>query len=373
MKTHLPLIILTSLILHLSFLKLASAQDQSPQPQYDHSPQAQCSSLLKAMATSTAEDWGHTTPSLLPMIVSNISMLIGVEALRAHSGWTDAFSNQFYWNTPLDTSMTILAHNIAIGRAPGWLKSLSSGKFGMLARATTNTFLNTAVILAFWATAAVTQQKEITSFEASQALGLCTAYYFCIQVAKNEMFIKLPRRFDEAQLKKIEAELGVPFAQLLFEAQKRSQTLKIDQKSVRILFMSTLDEIVHQIEWEKKLLEKTAEIKNLASGNDLLEIATQIESENKASKKIKLRRQLLWKILDLIESESAPESVLAPLLDLGKPFTHDQSLALHRSLKARYWRNRFLVGFASIGDQLVGVGLMGGVILRGLTQSALHQ
>jgi hypothetical protein len=260
-------------------------------------------------------------------------------------------------------TMTAVAHTIAIGRAPHWLKNLTSGKLGYVARATTNTLLNTLLILTFWKTAAVAQGKVITAEEAAGALGLCTAFYFCIQYVKNKIFIKLPRELDARLLKKIESEMGPEFAHLVERAKARADEIEVPREAVEQRFISAVDALILKIPFEDKVAQGSIEA--------LRDFAHSIQRETKESRKENLRRKLIWKSLEHIGSHPETKSELAAALSVGAPLTDDQSLLLHQKLKDRYWRNRILVDAGVVGDQSIGVVLAGGILLRGLTQAAL--
>lgn len=332
---------------------------------------AQCKSLAAALEESTAADWGQLPPSLKPLLFANLSLLLGVEGVRGLSGWDDAFSPQFFVNTPLDSTLTVIAHTIAIGRAPAWLKNLTSGRLGYFARATTNTLINTLVILAFWKSAAIAQGKTITPLEAGSALGLCTAFYFCVQYIKNRLFVELPRRFDLKQMKEIEAFFekfyGGSFTEIIKIAQERGGKFELSKEEVELLFVSTMDRLVLSIPYEQRIM---ADDQAPASWRQLAE---QIQAATKESQREKLRRKLIWKLLDDSDLNSPLFAQAQAYLDLGAPLTPQQSMNIHHGLKSRYWRNKVLVSTGAAADQMVGVVLAGGFLLRGLTEQALAQ
>lgn len=292
-----------------------------------------CGSAMTKMAEANSEDWGKVPPSLKPLIAANLAMLIGVESVRGLAGWEHAFSSQFLVNTPIDMIITSFAHLIATGRAPKSLQDLTSGRRGYVARAATNTVINTAVILAMWHLAAFKLNASITVNESLSALGLCTGFYFGIQFVKNKLFIELPRILDKRLLEKMKADIGPELTSLVQTARERSAVIEIDQNQVDLLFVSALDQLI--------------------VGN---------------------KKKEIWKILDEIEKTSNPElrQNLLQKIDLGPPFSLEQSLEIHRTLKKRYWRNKVLVRAGAVADQTIGVVLAGGILLRGLTQTALQ-
>lgn len=293
-----------------------------------------CNSLLRQLEESTAADWGQLPPSLKPLLAWNLALLAGVEGTRGLMGWEHAFSPQFFVNTPLDATLTAIAHIIAIGRAPNWLRTLANGKAGYIARATTNTLINTAVILAFWHGTAWAQGKTISPGAIGSALGLCSVFYFCIQFVKNKLFVQFPRKFDADLLRRMKSELGSEFTRLIQNAQARGTQLEISKEDVELLFLSTLDTLIHTYSFEQRIL-------NNKIGPEHWRIHAQaINAANSKKSKERQRRKLIWTILSDIESYPQWRADAELALALGDPLTQEQSFRIHRYLRDRYRRNR---------------------------------
>lgn len=221
------------------------------------------------------------------------------------------------------------------------------------------------MILAFWKSAALAQGKTITAAEAGSALGLCTAFYFCIQYIKNKVFVQFPRKLDANQLNGIRKFMGENFVRVLEVAQNKGSQLEISKEDVDLLLLSTFDQLLLTLPYEERILLDPKAPPTWKA------LAREIATESATKSKEKLRRKLIWKILNESEMDTSLQVLAEDYLHLGDPLTPEQSMQIHFALKSRYWRNKVLVGLGALGDQAIGVVLAGGILLRGLTQQAL--
>ncbi len=311
-----------------------------------------------------ASDANIFTESLPSTVASGLVWLSAVQMARS-LGSPEAFlSDAFKITVPIDLTLTAVSHAIALFP---WLQRFTSGqafgpKFEFAARAGANTVMGVSVITASWAASGI----DVTSSHFLGAGALCAVVYPSLQWIKNGLFKVWPRKHDTKRLDSLSRKLPMEMDVLLKRARAQAQELNIPEELSEHSLLESVDALVLSVPYENRVgrsqwrgdfakVEKwICEIEAQKETFFAMKDAAAVE---KAAHRLKvLRRQLVNATLtDAVD----PAQILA----LGEPFTSESSLQLHRELQNRASQKKWRIVASSFMDQMVAVGVAGGIFL----------
>jgi hypothetical protein len=337
-----------------------------------------CKTLLTGILESKAVDWEHRDRSLSAVALNSVIWLSGAEAAQSFFGSHQSFGSAFAANTSIDIVLTMMSHQISLGRVPAKFKSLFEGKQNYKRRALLNTTMAMSVLLPIWAITAAATGAPVTDLEGwlngevikplgvLGALGLLYSAYRIAPHIKSYFFQHIPQRRDHQRWLQLWEKFPDEMRVIESAAKNRADNFELSQAEFENLVLSMMEVVRLRIPFEEKISAP------LANVNRVKKSISAIEAEDREPQKASLRLALTKSLLHLHDKglhRSAVESVLS----LGEPFDHSSSLELHRELNQRHQRKQLRLAVTGFVDQSIWVGFMGGVALRALTGYSLPQ
>jgi len=335
-----------------------------------------CQSLLAGILESKPVDWEHRDRSLSAVAMNSVIWLSGSEAAQSLLGSHQAFGSAFIANTSIDVVLTMLSHQISLGRVPAKFKALFDGKQNYKRRALLNTTMAMSILLPIWTITAAATGAPVESFEAWMngevikplgAFGALALLYSAYRVApylKSYFFQHVPQRRDHKRWLQLWETFPDEMNVLETAAKTRADSFELSQAEFENLVLSMMEVVRLRIPYEERLSE------SLRSHGKLKKSIQAISSETRDLKKASLRLGLTKSLLQLHDKGLHQEDIQIAL-NLGEPFDALKSLELHRQLNERQKRKRMRLAMTGFIDQSIWVGFMGGVVLRALTGYSL--
>ncbi len=316
----------------------------------------ECPPLVARIATSQKEDWDFHHGSTLSILAGNAGILAAAESLRAAKGGA-SFNSDFLVNSAIDMTMTFIGQQIALVKVPEQMRSRLSVKAEFWLRSGTNTFVNFLILILAWKAAAAAKGCHIDGAEIGTAFGFCGITYTGLQVFRDFAFLRLPKRMDQKYAAELSSSTGV-FAEIKSEASKKAQELGIDPAQTNELILTLLEKLIESLPFESRISDESP-------------LSKVVEVPKTSSD----RRVFIQKLLGLHRNSSDPSliSSIEDVLDLGPPFSKNESMRFHKIFSERHAKRRHLRIGAAVIDRLLGGVLAGGLLMRQLTQNVLRQ
>jgi antitoxin component of RelBE/YafQ-DinJ toxin-antitoxin module len=254
-------------------------------------------------------------------------------------------------------TMTFIGQQIALVKVPEAMRSRLGMKAEFWLRSGTNTFVNFLILILAWKAAAAAKGCHIDGAEIGTALGFCGMTYTGLQFFRDFAFLRLPKRMDQKYVAQLSSSSSV-FEEIKKEASKKAQELGIDPLQTNELILTLLEKLIESLPFESRI-------------SDGSPLSKAIAMPKAASDRRLFIRNLLR--LHRKSSEPALTSAIEDVLDLGPPFSKNESLRFHKIFSERHAKRAHLkIGAAAI-DRLLGGVLAGGLLMRQLTQNVLRQ
>ena len=355
---------MNSLLFRLFFFIFISQTSIYSEFAFSHAGQTgstQCENLFARLRLETIQDLepvrfqqtDHNlfTETLPTYIVSALSWLTAVQLFRGNGDPATLLAPAFALTAPTDLGLGVLSHYISLSQSET-LKGLMSGKiFGKkyenVARAATNTALGTGAIVLSWLVSGV----EISPGHCAAAGALCAAVYPTLQTVKTTLYRTWPRYQDRKRLNSLRDELPLEIRYYWNQVAARAVELGVTELETENAFLEVFNSLVLSVPYESRIpiesVNRVPELKVLYENIQKVKTPESLQV---------LRRKWVGLILERFPQYHST-------LDLSLPFDVDNSLIVQRSLqeRANLKFKRLLV--SSIFDQMVSVGVAGGIFL----------
>jgi hypothetical protein len=329
---------------------------------------ASCQSLLTKISKTDYDDWHYHHGSTAAVFGGNLAILTAAEAARILSG-RPGFNLGFLTNTALDTTVTMVSHQIALRKMPKWLQKWVSEKGEFWLRSATNSVVDTGIIIVFWNMAAKAAGATIDASEVGLAFVFAATTHTFLQYTRNKLFLDLPKNIDAKAAKEFNEKAPDAFLVLQNQAKGKAKELNLSDAQAELLFLTMVDNIIVKTEFEERL---TTELLSVPKVSKLRDQIQSNLSKGKDVKAKKLRRKLINHLLKLHENaEPAQAIAIEEVLRLGEPLSLSESIEFHKAMKHRHSRNKWIIGGSTVVDRIIGGFVAGGIVLRELTEQAL--
>lgn len=386
-------------VLKLSLIALSIICYFSSSAQAEFQPKpitsSECRDLLEELSVSNSRFWEINqnifSTSMDSTIFWGTTWLSAVQGGKHLLLGNAFFTPGFIITLPMDIGLTITSHFFSLESFTA--SDNLSPRQDFWLRSAFNTTMGSIFIPLVWSLFNVLHsygwndtKYAITPLTCLGAAGLCAVVYPTLQRSKNFLFKERPLARDRNRLEDIRKNFKELAEQIIQKSRKRGAELGFNTDAAEALSLSVLSSLITSYEYEDaielipelmrdsrvrrlvKKIENLDEQKNrkLSGLHSLsLRILKKDRDHQLVMKQMKWRRKLIDYLLEL-ESQNHHSQIIRRLLYLGEAFTEEQSIEFHRALSQYSQEKRQEIFISSLLDQMLSVGIAGGLFLYGI-------